>query len=965
VLIEAIERARDGGGLSVLARSVDFPGYRRQLLGKFAAWTRAERHPNRPAPGPGEADAEEWALFGRYREVLDSLDAEDPAGWSVRASRALGGCQALKRPGTVVVIDPIEPTRARLRLLDHLEGRSRSMLVTLPFEADPALAELYSTVVATRARFLEQGFVEEAVGPGGLGLSGHRFGPIERDLFRSDAHARPPLKVDDLKILGGPRGEGVGLLVAREVRHQLESGRHPEEILILAPRIDEDAETVRAVLRSWALPVAPPPPDRLAAVAAVSALRQAARLPVDDWEANALGRLLRNGQIRWAEPGSEADFARFEAAAAIRSTRVYRRLDPLRQSLRRVAEGDRPVEARNALAALEAVDRLANLLGPIARAGGWAAQVDRLRDLADGLALDPAPLERLWDALGDHGAVLEGLGPAVAAQSWTWPGFIAEVDAIVADDDPSRAPSPPSPGSIRFEALGDVEGARAAVVILINLAEKTFPRAGSLDLDLAGAPAEDDEAGIDPKTEPDPAGRAHAREMLRFARVVGSADERLVLAYPTTDLNGEPLLAAGFLEEVARGLDPACLAACSEAHARFDPVLAGRPDLAVAPTDARVLAVADACLGRGLDRLRALARSAEHGPSLGGVADAFRVAHVRRFERPFGPHDGMLKDPGVVARVLAEFGPDHAFSASQLESFALCPFQFFQRFALGLKPIDDGDELEEDYAGRGREVHAALEEIHQQMFGAGDVDLIRRLPVLIEARMEVALEEHDGREADVALVLREIAARRTRKALGRYVAQFREYDRDPDSPARPHRFEVKFGQGDQADEEGAIPHLGVGEGAEVVKLQGIIDRIDLVTKDGETRFRVIDYKTGSNPSKKDVQAGLASQLPLYALAVERLGLATEATRLDGFGYWSLPKDGYKAMNLPDWPGYSLKLSAYILALVGRLREGKFPIASQKKDCRKFCDFQAICRVGEVRSVGKVWVDRPSMAGGEP
>ncbi len=962
VLAEAIERARDGGALSVLDRSVDFPGYRRQLLGRFASWTRSERHPNRAAPEAGEAGAEEWALFGHYRSVLEALNAEDAAGWAARASKALGACQAVRRPGHVVVIDPVEPTRARLRLLDHLEARSRSMLATLPFEADPGLAELYSTTEAARARFLERGFVEEAVGPGSLGLSGHRFGPIERDLFRLDAHTRAPLRVDDLKILGAPRGEGVGLLVAREVLDQLDRGRHPEEILILAPRVDEDAETVRAVLRSWGLPVAPAPPTRLAAVPAVSALRQAARLPVDDWEAGALGRLLRNGQVRWAEAGTEGDLARFEAASAIRSTRVYRRLEPLRQALRRSSEGDRPVEARNALAALGAVERLANLLGPIARAGAWAAQVDRLRDLAAGLALDRGPLEPLWDALDDHGWVLEGLGPAVAEQSRTWPEFVAAVDAIVAADDPSRTPRPPSPGTIPFEAVADAEGARAAVVILVNLAEKTFPNAEALDPGPAEVTEGDDEVEAEAAPAPIRAGRAYAREMLRFARVVGSADERLVLAYPTTDLNGEALLPAVFLDEVIRGLDPTCLAACSEAHARFDPVLRGRPDLAVAPVDARVLAVADACLGRGADRVRDLAATAAHGPSLRGVAEAFRVAHVRRVDRPFGPHDGLLGDDRVIARVLADFGPDHAFSASQLESFALCPFQFFQRFALGLKPVDDGDELEEDYAHRGREIHRALEEIHQQMHGDRDENLIDRLPILIENRMAVELEQHDGREADVAAVLREIAARRTRKVLARYVAQFREYDLDPDSPVRPHRFEVKFGEDDAEGQADPIPHLTVGEGPAAVKIQGVIDRVDLVTaKDGEVRFRVIDYKTGSNPSAKDVQAGLASQLPLYALAVERLGLAPEAARLDGFGYWSLPKSGYKRIPTPDWAGYSLRLSAYIVALVGRLREGKFPIDSRKKDCRKFCDFQAICRVGEVRSVGKVWVDRPSMA----
>ena len=86
--------------------------------------------------------------------------------------------------------------------------------------------------------------------------------------------------------------------------------------------------------------------------------------------------------------------------------------------------------------------------------------------------------------------------------------------------------------------------------------------------------------------------------MLRFARVAGSAGERLVLAYPTTDINGEPLLPAGFLDDLMRRLDDASTKACVEEHPRFDPILIGHPSLAHSAADARVLAVALACQGR-------------------------------------------------------------------------------------------------------------------------------------------------------------------------------------------------------------------------------------------------------------------------------------------------------------------------------------------------------------------------------
>jgi len=263
-----------------------------------------------------------------------------------------------------------------------------------------------------------------------------------------------------------------------------------------------------------------------------------------------------------------------------------------------------------------------------------------------------------------------------------------------------------------------------------------------------------------------------------------------------------------------------------------------------------------------------------------------------------------------------------------------------------------------DYAGRGQDVHRVLEEIHQRMATEGSANLIERLPVLVETTMRVELDRFEDGEADVAEVLAEIEARRNEKALGRYVAQFQSYGKGVGKDARPHRFEVKFGQLDKPD---SLPVLTIGEAAGAVSLQGVIDRIDLVQVDGRVGFRVIDYKTGSHPPGGDVLSGLASQLPLYAMAVERLLGEGGDRHFDGAGYWSLPKDGYKGIKFKgDWSAYRDRLERFILALVDKLREGTFPIFSQKKDCPKFCDFPSVCRCPEVRRADKAWGDRPTL-----
>src|SRR4051812_22727102 len=98
VLAEAIERARAGGDLASIGPALGFPGYRRQVLDRFAGWTRDERPVEAAPPDDSPAGRDEWALFGFYRATLADLrskdshhraGAQDPDGWAAWASREL------------------------------------------------------------------------------------------------------------------------------------------------------------------------------------------------------------------------------------------------------------------------------------------------------------------------------------------------------------------------------------------------------------------------------------------------------------------------------------------------------------------------------------------------------------------------------------------------------------------------------------------------------------------------------------------------------------------------------------------------------------------------------------------------------------------------------------------------------------------------------------------------------------
>src|SRR5262249_16836467 len=149
----------------------------------------------------------------------------------------------------------------------------------------------------------------------------------------------------------------------------------------------------------------------LASASSFAALRLAMRLPVDDWETAPLIQLLRNRQVRVDWCADRSPYPLATAASAIQSSRVFRGLDYLREALERVATEARSKSAENPSVeiAREVIERLADLVAPLEKAGPWPDQVERLHGLAQALGLDgphDTALETLWDALEDHGAIL-------------------------------------------------------------------------------------------------------------------------------------------------------------------------------------------------------------------------------------------------------------------------------------------------------------------------------------------------------------------------------------------------------------------------------------------------------------------------------------------------------------------------------------------------------------------------------
>ena len=167
-------------------RAVEWPGYRRQLLDRFAAWTPRSGPVGRPAPTESPVDREEWAVFGHYRATLEQVGAEDPEGFAAWASRALIRTPPpeLAKAGHVVAIDPIAPEPGRLAApgslprpgpvddrLPALRPRARAWPSCMPGSSRPAAGSRW-------------GFVEEADRADGFSFRPPGLDFIERELFR-------------------------------------------------------------------------------------------------------------------------------------------------------------------------------------------------------------------------------------------------------------------------------------------------------------------------------------------------------------------------------------------------------------------------------------------------------------------------------------------------------------------------------------------------------------------------------------------------------------------------------------------------------------------------------------------------------------------------------------------------------------------------------------------------------------
>lgn len=258
---------------------------------------------------------------------------------------------------------------------------------------------------------------------------------------------------------------------------------------------------------------------------------------------------------------------------------------------------------------------------------------------------------------------------------------------------------------------------------------------------------------------------------------------------------------------------------------------------------------------------------------------AAAMADTDRFKAvPESRWNGNVTEKTLLPLVQKQIGT--TFSASKLECYLQCPFQFFYTYVWGQgEPNPAEENIRPDV--QGSLLHATLEKFlgthlgQRLLFEDGNA-LLRELDTVFESCCQEFVQENkivsaEFWEADRLQVLR-ILHRWLRSELA-YSAAW-QY--------RPAAVEAKFGGASQA--------LTIQLGQKTLTFSGRIDRLDQA---GHQYF-ITDYKTSMAPAAKEfLHTNL--QLPLYMWAAQTyLQKQDPQAQIVGGGYFVLKKAERKA-----------------------------------------------------------------------
>lgn len=487
--------------------------------------------------------------------------------------------------------------------------------------------------------------------------------------------------------------------------------------------------------------------------------------------------------------------------------------------------------------------------------------------------------------------------------------------------------------------VGPIDAARGLafdVVAVPGLSERAFPRVLREDPMLLDR----ERAALSPDL-PVRSDLAE-RERLRLRIGIGAATRRLTLSYSSLNLvEGRPQVPSYYLAEAFRaglGKIPT-LAEIRSRAGRESKVVRGirAPRDASLAIDRREFDLAQVASALGRPEARAGdAGAAAYLLSDPALARALRQEYMRQQWKWQSP-DGFLNPNPAALEALERHRPgNRSFSATGLEAFAACPYQFFLKNLVRLRPVERPEALIHlDPLTRGSLLHDVFFHLGREFRERGMAPL--RSERLDEA-FELLEEIFRRVEADVRERVAPAIERIWRDQMDGLLGDLRGFlERYAETGRIPLANELTFGMGaKQPADPASRTEAAVLPGG--LRLHGSIDVVEQLP-DGTVQ--ITDYKTGrasiENTDDQNVLfGGRALQPLLYALAYEALSGSPAAT---GRLYYATIRGAYLETVVDAASEESRTVfESFVAGLDRAVQGGRFPALPNPGVTYRVCDY---------------------------
>lgn len=487
--------------------------------------------------------------------------------------------------------------------------------------------------------------------------------------------------------------------------------------------------------------------------------------------------------------------------------------------------------------------------------------------------------------------------------------------------------------------VGPIEAARGLafdVVAVPGLSERAFPRVLREDPMLLDR--ERTALSPDLPVRPDRA----ERERLRLRIGVGAATRRLTLSYSSLNLvEGRPQVPSYYLAEAFRaglGKIPT-LGEIRSLAGRQSEVVRGirAPRDPSSAIDRREFDLAQVASALGRPEARAgEAGAAAYLLSDPGLARALRQEYMRQQWKWQSP-DGFLNPSQAALEALERHRPgNRSFSATGLEAYATCPYQFFLKNVARLRPVERPEALIHlDPLTRGSLLHEVFFHLGRELRERGLTPL---RPERIDEAFELLTEIFWRVEAEVRERVAPAIDRIWKDQMDGLLGDLRGFlQRYAGTGRIPLANELTFGMGaKQPADPASRTEAAVLPGG--LRLHG---SIDVVERRRDGTVQITDYKTGkASIETTDTQSilfgGRALQPLLYALAYEAL---TGSPAASGRLYYATIRGAYLATEVDAASEQSRAVfESFVAGLDRAVASGRFPALPNPGVTYRVCDY---------------------------